>query len=219
MYDIDLNSIYSIEGNSIHWTWTDANHRQRSLRRPEGFALVHQMSPCGFYKSWHTGRRRSGDAGSVAGSHPRRAFCASNPRLPFPSSLNTQTMPNIPSNTRVGIAVLYAAIFTGFGLNVLLRPENGLSWFEWQPPAVTDTANYALFENMSKIYGIRDVYGGLAILLVGVLGNNKSLGAILLATAAMAVGDGYVCYLNGHGEWNHWCYAPMLAGVGGWLMS
>ncbi|KAL2062068.1 hypothetical protein VTL71DRAFT_6334 [Oculimacula yallundae] len=48
---------------------------------------------------------------------------------------------------------------------------------------------------------------------------DKLLGCIVLAGAAVAVGDGFACKLVvGKGEWGHWGYAPMLAVVGGLLV-
>lgn len=60
---------------------------------------------------------------------------------------------------------------------------------------------------------------GLTIYAAGFLGTRKSLGWTLIATSAVAFADGAVCWSQGHGQWNHWGYAPVLAIIGGLLVG
>jgi hypothetical protein len=56
---------------------------------------------------------------------------------------------------------------------------------------------------------------GIAIYAAAYFGTKKTLGTITLAMGAVAAADGIICKsIGGHGEWNHWGYAPMAAIVG-----
>lgn len=112
------------------------------------------------------------------------------------------------------IAASLGTICISFGINAILRPEQALSFFEFDYPAIEAEQN--LVDNLLTVYGIRDIFMGIAIYATAWCGSRRALGWILLAVGAVAVGDGVVCWRNGHGEWNHWGYAP-LAGVVGAL--
>jgi hypothetical protein len=65
------------------------------------------------------------------------------------------------------------------------------------------------------VYGIRDIFMGLAIYATTYFRNRTALGWILLSASAVAFGDGVVCRMySGTGEWGHWGYAPAVLGVG-----
>lgn len=64
------------------------------------------------------------------------------------------------------------------------------------------------------VYGIRDVYMGIAIYAAVWKGENKVTGWILVAASLVAAADGYVCHLNGKGAMNHWSYMPFVCWTG-----
>lgn len=110
-----------------------------------------------------------------------------------------------------------AHIFVGFGINAILRPNHALTFFEWEAPAAAFDKN--LVENLMIIYGVRDIFMGLAIYIAACFGNRETLGWILIAGSGVAFADGVVCRNQGKGEWNHWCYAPILTVVGSLLLG
>lgn len=111
-------------------------------------------------------------------------------------------------------ATTFATIFTGFGINAILRPSNALTFFELSPPSSTADQNFV--EALMIVYGARDIFMGLAIYAASYFGNRKTLGRILVAGSAVAFVDGAVCRVYaGKGEMNHWGYAPALTVVGG----
>jgi hypothetical protein len=115
-------------------------------------------------------------------------------------------------------ASIFATIFVGFGINAILRPENALEFFEFQELA--STADKKLLDGLMIVYGVRDIFMGLAIYSTAYFGNRKALGWILIAGSGVAFVDGLVCKTQvGKGEWNHWGYAPMLTAVGGLLIG
>ena len=110
-------------------------------------------------------------------------------------------------------ASVFATIFLGFGINGILRPQNALEIFEFEPPA--SASDKKLVDNLMVLYGARDLFMGLAIYSAAYFGNRKTLGWILIAGSGVAFVDGAVCRAQiGRGEWNHWGYAPALAAVG-----
>ncbi|PGH18782.1 hypothetical protein AJ79_00195 [Helicocarpus griseus UAMH5409] len=114
-------------------------------------------------------------------------------------------------------ANVFAAMGIGFGINAFLRPEHALTFFEWEAP--TSLPEKQLVRNLLYIYGIRDIFEGLAVIIASVYGTRRSLGWTLMALSFVAVGDGIVCKSSGKGEWGHWSYAPILSAVGGALIG
>jgi len=110
-----------------------------------------------------------------------------------------------------------ATIFVGFGVNAILRPDNALTFFEWEVPTAASDKN--LVNSLMTVYGVRDIFMGLAIYATVYFGNRKALGWILIAGSGVAFADGVVCWNQGKGEWNHWGYAPMLTVVGSLLLG
>jgi hypothetical protein len=109
----------------------------------------------------------------------------------------------------------FASIFIGFGINAILNPANALTFFEWTPPSSASDAQ--LVNSLLAVYGVRDIFMGLAIYASAWWGTKKSLGWTLIAASAVAAADGYVCFGYGKGEWSHWGYAPVITVVGGLL--
>ncbi|KAJ5104483.1 hypothetical protein NUU61_001830 [Penicillium alfredii] len=108
-------------------------------------------------------------------------------------------------------------IFVAFGVNAVLRPDNALTFFEFEPPAAATDKN--MVDSLMAVYGVRDIFMGLAIYAAAFVGTRRSLGWTLLAASAVASADGFVCWTHGQGEWNHWGYAPMVAVLGGLLLG
>ncbi|OMP84851.1 hypothetical protein BK809_0001955 [Diplodia seriata] len=108
-----------------------------------------------------------------------------------------------------------------FGINALLRPAHALSFFTplypSYPPDVSSPER-RLIDALLVVYGARDVFMGLAVLVPLWAGSRKVAGVMMVAGAGVAGVDGGVCRAAGGGEWDHWGYAPVLAGVGVALM-
>ncbi|KAL3443023.1 hypothetical protein BJX65DRAFT_286044 [Aspergillus insuetus] len=114
-------------------------------------------------------------------------------------------------------ATASGTIALGFGINAFLRPEHALSFFELNYPATT--AERSVVDNLIYAYGARDVFMGVVAYIAGYFGNNKTLGWTILAIAGVAYADGAICWANGHGQWNHWSYAPQLTVVAAMLLG
>ncbi|KAL0569326.1 hypothetical protein V5O48_012632 [Marasmius crinis-equi] len=114
-------------------------------------------------------------------------------------------------------STMFATIWVGFGINAILRPDHALTFFEFSPPA--GASDKQLVNSLMFVYGVRDIFMGLACYAAAFTGNKRTLGWILLAGSGVAFADGFVCYQAGKGEWNHWGYAPMLTIVGALLIG
>ena len=116
------------------------------------------------------------------------------------------------------ISTVFGTIFIGFGINAVLRPSNALTFFELYPPT-EGTAEQSLVDALLIVYGVRDVFMGLAIYATAFFGSRRALGWIVVAGSAVAFADGAVCRAYaGRGEMNHWGYAPVLTVVGTLLL-
>lgn len=112
---------------------------------------------------------------------------------------------------------VFATIFIAFGINAILRPSHALTFFEFAPPLAP--ADRKLIDYLMIVYGVRDIFMGLAMYAAAWTGEIKTLGWIDLAASAVAFADGAVCWHAGKGEWGHWSYAPLLTIVGSLLLS
>ncbi|KAJ5612472.1 hypothetical protein N7510_005666 [Penicillium lagena] len=110
-----------------------------------------------------------------------------------------------------------ATISIGFGFNAFLRPQHGLTFFAWDYP--TSLPERQLVDSLMYIYGIRDIFMGVAIYICSFWGTRQSLGWVLVANGAVALADGFVCWTWGEGQGAHWGYAPLIIGVGGALLG
>ena len=116
------------------------------------------------------------------------------------------------------IAHLVAFIFLSFGLNAIFRPESALAVLPLSASVTAETTINALI----YLYGVRDIFMGLAIEAAAITGTRKTLGYILIAGTGVALGDGIVVKGASPGEgneWGHWSYSPLLAIVGAWLIG
>ena len=114
-------------------------------------------------------------------------------------------------------AYAFATIFTAFGVNAILRPAHALTFFEFAPPS--SPADARMVDSLMAVYGVRDIFMGLAIYSAAFFGTKQSLGYTLIAASAVAVADGAVCFSHGQGHWGHWGYAPILTAVGAVLLG
>ncbi|KMO99997.1 hypothetical protein DIZ76_012314 [Coccidioides immitis] len=113
-------------------------------------------------------------------------------------------------------ANVFGTIFVFFGVNAVLRPANALTFFEFTPPS--SLQDKKMVNSLMAVYGVRDIFMGVAMYSASYFGNNQVLGWILLAASGVAFADGIVCWGHGKGHWNHWGYAPMLTTVGALLL-
>ena len=110
-------------------------------------------------------------------------------------------------------AGLLATVFIGFGLNAILKPALGLTFFALPYPSTGPLAapHKATIDALSAVYGVRDVFMGVAIYAAAYYGSSQALGVITLSAGLVAVFDGAVCkFMVGKGtgessaEMNHW---------------
>ncbi|PNS20439.1 hypothetical protein CAC42_5889 [Sphaceloma murrayae] len=121
------------------------------------------------------------------------------------------------SSALLVIANILGTLTTGFGINAILRPDHALTFFEMAAP--TGAADRKLVDSLMIVYGIRDVFMGLAIYATAFYGARKPLAWCLMGLSGVAFTDGLVCYMNGKGEWNHWGYTPLGVVVGALLLG
>ncbi|KAL1954527.1 hypothetical protein VTO42DRAFT_1087 [Malbranchea cinnamomea] len=114
-------------------------------------------------------------------------------------------------------ANVFGTIFVGFGINAVVRPDNALMFFEFAPPRAPQDKE--MVDSLMAVYGVRDIFMGLAIYAAAWVGTRRSLGWTLIAASGVAFADGLVCWAHGKGEWNHWGYAPVIAVVGTLLLG
>ncbi|EEP75417.1 predicted protein [Uncinocarpus reesii 1704] len=114
-------------------------------------------------------------------------------------------------------ASITAAIFVGFGVNAILRPDHALTFFEFAPPAAP--ADRKVVDGLMAVYGARDIFMGLAMYSALWFGTTKSLGWTVLGAGAVAFADGAVCWSQGGGQWNHWGYTPLVMAIGSVLLG
>ena len=111
-----------------------------------------------------------------------------------------------------------ATVAVGFGINAILRPDNALTFFGWEAPT-SDGPAKDLVRHLLFIYGVRDIFMGIATYIAAYFGDRKTLGWMLIATSAVAFADGLSCWYHGEGAWMHWSYMPMLIGHGSLLLG
>lgn len=126
------------------------------------------------------------------------------------------------------IANVYATIFVGFGILWFVNPAMALSFFELQYPEVPSKGptkgavaeSKKIMDCIAIIYGVRDIYMGVAIYAAALFGTRQALGWIVVAAASVAATDGAVCkFMVGKGEMNHWSYSPVLFVLGGVILG
>jgi hypothetical protein len=84
----------------------------------------------------------------------------------------------------LSVAALIAVAVTGIGCTYLVSPERVSGSFGLKPPAPdADTRAWL------RLKGIRDVGCGLAVLILMLTADRRSLGIVLLALAIIPLGD------------------------------
>ena len=102
----------------------------------------------------------------------------------------------------------------------MLNPVQAMSFFEIYPSSTSNLVDQQILDVLSIVYGIRDVFMGVAIFAAAAYGDRRALGWIVVAAGGAAAVDGWACQVKvGKGEWNHWGYAPVLVVLGGLLLG
>ncbi|KAI7234379.1 hypothetical protein KC330_g4864 [Hortaea werneckii] len=132
----------------------------------------------------------------------------------------------VPIWTRI-VASAIATIFLGFGFYFTAYPNEAVAFFFDKDPSfaaagsTTKYSNDAVVQAFILLYAIRDISIAAALYAAAFLDttDGKLLGMILIFGGCTAVGDGIICKtVIGFGEWDHFGYAPMLLGLGGYLL-
>lgn len=112
---------------------------------------------------------------------------------------------------------ILGAIGIAFGINGIMNPMSALSFFNLNshyPKSASDPSKKTI-DALLLVYGIRDIFMGLSVVIAAWYGHVKVLGWLLLMLSGVAGFDGLVCRWAGvGGEWNHWGYSPVGTGVG-----
>ena len=126
------------------------------------------------------------------------------------------------------VSSIYGIIFIGFGILWFINIPKSLSFFELPYPKIISSKGSAkssaevkqLVDVFAVVYGIRDVYMGVSIIIAALFGTRQVLGWIIVAAASVAATDGAACFfIVGKGAGNHWSYAPVMAVLGGVLLG
>jgi hypothetical protein len=128
-------------------------------------------------------------------------------------------LPNIP--TGHPLALLFSAIFIGFGVLYFLRPETAVTFFALPWPK--DQADQDALRVIFLVLGAKDLFVGFSFWEAMYHNQQQMLGLLEIGAATCAVVDGWACYrIVGKGYEGHWGYAPVLGALGlgtvmGWL--
>ncbi|VTT69017.1 unnamed protein product [Fusarium fujikuroi] len=99
-----------------------------------------------------------------------------------------------------------------FGINLLTRPEATLQSFQY--PIPTDPQAQKLVRGLARIYGCRNLVVSFLFFNISLTGDRKLMSFGYLGALAMCVTDGLVARnIVGHGEWQHWSFAPLCIGL------
>jgi hypothetical protein len=115
-------------------------------------------------------------------------------------------------------AYTIAALFIGFGLNAIFRPKPALTFFEVDYPILPK--QQTAVDVLSAVYGSRDVFVGVTILIAGLYANRKTLAATVIGAGSLGIFDGLLCFVKvGNGQWNHLGWAPLVTALGALLLG
>ncbi|TVY84212.1 hypothetical protein LSUE1_G001106 [Lachnellula suecica] len=127
-------------------------------------------------------------------------------------------MPLSHSRNLLTATSIFGTIFIAGGLNAIFRPGPALEFFDLNAAAAV--SDQSLVDTLMLVYGVRDIFIGPAMYSAAYSGDRKHWGLIVLAGGGVAFVDGLACWLYvGKGEWNHWGYPPLVAGVGAVLLG
>lgn len=111
------------------------------------------------------------------------------------------------------VAYLFAIGSFAYGSIAIFKPSMSLEFFGFQYPAKSDSSR-TIIDALMLIYGIRDIYMGVAMLAAAYYKHSKMIGLLTLLNGAIAGIDGVICFnLAGAGHWNHWNLLPLVFGV------
>lgn len=68
---------------------------------------------------------------------------------------------------------IFAAIFIGFGINAIVRPESEIEFFEFQ--CMASKADKNLIDGLMVAFGVRGIFIGVAIYCAAFFENRKSV--------------------------------------------
>lgn len=111
----------------------------------------------------------------------------------------------------------FGTVCTGFGIYAILRPAHALGLFALKPPK--NPADQRVVDSLMVVYGVRDIFMGVAMWAATLNGHTTTVGWLLLATAGVAAADGFVCKSHGKGEWGHWSFIPVGVTTGAMLLG
>lgn len=116
-------------------------------------------------------------------------------------------------------ATLFAGLLpTLLGINAILRPASALSLFDFPTPSQPEGQRLA--RSLMQIYGSRNVAVGLTTLAIWSSGDRHLLGLVMFALTQIAIVDGFVSRAQiGRGQWNHWVFAILGAGLGAGVLG
>lgn len=128
-------------------------------------------------------------------------------------SPRSQVLPNT--------ALLFGLVPTFIGVATILYPRFGLLHvFEAKLPAAPQ--DQKLVDGLMRLFGARDMYLGLTTITAWYMGQRAVMGYLLFLGCGVVTVDGIVQkQQTGNGEWKHWSFVPVMAGLGaglvGWL--
>jgi hypothetical protein len=106
------------------------------------------------------------------------------------------------------------------GLMGIFTPRAILELWGIKNTAATSAKEQTLSESLIRLYGLRNAALGLMILAVRNFADSRTLGWVVLADLIVPIGDGFVQkQCTGYGEWKHWSFVPVGAGMGMLLLG
>ncbi|KAI9927252.1 hypothetical protein ASPWEDRAFT_46710 [Aspergillus wentii DTO 134E9] len=111
------------------------------------------------------------------------------------------------------LATALTALPIALGANAFLRPHHALTLFGLDQPTTPWEEKFAT--TMMGVYGVRDIFMGLALGAAAYFGNRRTFSWILIASSVVSVGDGVLCLnLKGEGEGSHFAATVLMLFLG-----
>ncbi|KAF1966397.1 hypothetical protein BU23DRAFT_560207 [Bimuria novae-zelandiae CBS 107.79] len=114
------------------------------------------------------------------------------------------------------LATLFGTIFLGFGFSYTFFPRRAYASIGL--PALsssTTSLDAEILDAVITLFGAKDVFVGVALLVTTWVANRRVAGVLLVAASACAGVDGWVVQrVAGSGGWNHWGYGVVMGCVG-----
>ncbi|CAG9982650.1 unnamed protein product [Clonostachys byssicola] len=107
---------------------------------------------------------------------------------------------------------------TFFGLNMLFRPGPTLESVKFPVPA--DPEGKKTIFSVMRFFGARNIAVSYLLVLIWSRGDNRLTAKSLVACLWIAGVDGFIQRAQtGEGQWTHWGFIPVVAGVAAGLMG